>query len=97
MEKYSSFAAYTKAENSSFKKRLAYALKAKSLKGICSVVADVAAVHFARYLVLDCFGTKRFCWTLKAAYAWFPYCSAQAKIIDTLDFSTIAERTQKYA
>ena len=97
MKKFATLATYKKAENTSFKKRLAYALKNKNVKALATLANDFAAVHFARYLVLDCFGTKKFCWSEKGAYAWIPFCSANAKIVDTLDFSILAERTQKYA
>ena len=97
MKKVPTFTAYKKAESNGFKSRAVYALKMKSLKAFLSLANDFAAVHFARYLVLDCHGTKRFCWTIEAAHAWLPYCSEKARIVDTLDFTVVAERVQKYA
>lgn len=98
MCKFSSFEQYEKAEKAVFIRRAKYAVKTRSFKLAAKLVNDIAKKHFARFLVLDSSGTKQFCWTRAGADAWLPFCAAgMARIVDTSDFSTVAERHHAYA
>jgi hypothetical protein len=82
----------------SFIARTCKAVKSGSLSQICKLVNDVLKHHFARYLIVDAYGTVKMCWTLSGAIAWIPFCAPElARIVDTLDFTTIYERRQAYA
>ena len=97
MTKFPSFEAYQKAEKATLIRRAKYALKKRSFKLLGKVCNDIAKRQFARFLVVDCYGTFQLCWSLKGAYAWLPFCSDFARIVDTSDFSVICERSQAYA
>lgn len=93
-----SFEAFQKAKNKAFISRAKYAFKKRSLKLAGKLCNDIAKNLWARYLVVDSFGTVIFCWTLAGAYDWIPYCApGLARIVDTLDFTVVAERRQAYA
>lgn len=88
----------TLPKSASFAKRAFQAVKAKSFSQAVKLANDVAKHHFARYLVVDANGTKQFAWTLSGAYAWIPFCAQElVRIVDTSDFSVVAERKQAYA
>lgn len=88
----------TLQKSASFTSRTIQAIKAKSACQACKLVNDVLKHHFARYLVVDAHGTKQLCWTLASAYAWIPFCAPElVRIVDTYDFSIVAERSHIYA
>lgn len=94
MNKFSTFTQYQKSEKSGLKSRIIIALKAQSMGGLFAVANDLAKRRFARFLVLDCLGTKKLCWSMAEAEAWIPFCSANMRIVDTLDFAVVLERKQ---
>ena len=74
------------------------AIKAHSLGKIGTLINDIAKYHFARYCVLDCYGTVKFCWKLDEAHKWLKFCApALARIVDThADNKIVAERKHFY-
>lgn len=91
------FAEYDKKTNCAFFKRAKYALKTKSLRLLAKVGNDFLKHHYARFLVVDNHGTVIFCWTEKQALSWFPFCApGLARVVDTRDFSVVAERRHFY-
>ena len=82
----------------SFVSRAKYAIKARSVKLALSVTNDFLKYHFAQFLVVDCHGTVKYCWTIGGAYAWLPFCAKEyAQIVETRSHTTVAERRQVYA
>jgi hypothetical protein len=88
-----SFAQYEKRTIGAIKRRAAYAIKTRSFKLVACALGDFMRFNFARFLVVDSFGTIQFCWTLSQALAWLPLCAADfVMVVDTLDNSTVAQR-----
>jgi hypothetical protein len=52
----------------------------------------VAKDYFAKYKVIDNYGTSILCWTMKGAYSWLPYCSERAMIVETYDYTPLVKR-----
>lgn len=46
----------------------------------------------ARYVILDNFGTRQYCWTEQEALDWLPYCANWATIQDRAEFRVVATR-----
>ena len=98
MSNANTLAQYKKQTKAAFVSRAKYAIKARSLKLCVKVANDFLKDKFARFLVVDSNGTIKFNWTLKGAYSWLAYGAKDfVQIVDTRDFSIVAERRQAYA
>lgn len=49
---------------------------------------------FAKYAVLDNFGTLKLCYTEKGAFSWLPYCGDYAAIMTVKSREFVAVRMQ---
>lgn len=50
--------------------------------------------HFAPYIVWDCHGTVKPCWTYAGAEEWLPYCSPRAAIVHAASRTIVTIREQ---
>jgi hypothetical protein len=53
-------------------------LQPKVVCKVCKLVANAVKAKFSKYVVVDGNGTKQYCWTLKGALTWLPYCLADS-------------------
>jgi hypothetical protein len=66
----------------------------KLIKQAAKKVNDTAKDYFAPVVIIDNFGTRKLCWTLKQAEAWLPYCGDKAYILETCDYEILVKRIQ---
>lgn len=64
------------------------------MKKIIRILNAIAKDYFAPYHVSDCNGTNILCWTLADAQDWLKYCSHDAKIVETYDYTQLVARKQ---
>lgn len=97
MSQFNSLSAYKIQTQLSLKKRARYALKVRSVSCAMRVANDFLKLHFAKYMVADMSGTVQFEWTMRAAFAWLPFCSPDyAMIFDTYKLSIVSDRSHAY-
>lgn len=66
----------------------------KTLRKIFRKLDAIARDYFAPYGVADNAGTRKLCWTMEEAQSWLPYCSENAVIVETYDYTPLVKRTQ---
>jgi hypothetical protein len=66
----------------------------KQLCKLCNAINAILKDYFAGYLILDCYGTNKLCWTMKEAESWLAYCGKNVKIVETYDYRIIVQRIQ---
>ena len=92
------FAQSSKAKRRAFLSRLAKGIKTLSASALVKLGNDVLKHSFARYLLVDAYGTFMLFWTIKSAQRWIR-CGAPelVRIVDLWDDVVVVERRQARA